>query len=179
MASLALWQSTQTSLAPQAPRNASQETKPSQSLQHGTNRAALRTTARGCCRWVTLPRAFHTTCLIWDFPLSGLSHTGGLIRSSSSYSGPIPKEWLRKMTLESMELAISQLPCRNGRKPLCTQLKRRGGISTEVLTRWLHIFLPQGFLSNMYIKAEAEHILKLISPVCNQWLIRFPAMQRD
>lgn len=28
---------------------------------------------------VTLPRVFHMTCLIWDFPLAGLSHTRGLI----------------------------------------------------------------------------------------------------
>lgn len=56
------------------------------------------------------------TCLIWDFPLAGLSHTGELISSSSSYSGPIPKEWLRKMTAKHTKVAISQLPRGNGEK---------------------------------------------------------------
>lgn len=32
------------------------------------------------------------TCLTWTFQLAGLSHTGGLINSSSCYSGSIPKE---------------------------------------------------------------------------------------
>lgn len=119
--------------------------------------------------WVTLCRAFHTTCLVWDFPPAELSYMGDLVSSSSERSHPRPRAHQR------CPFHICHVGAAT--EPLCSQLKKPHAISAGILARWPHIFLPQGLLSNMYVKDEAEHTFNWISPIGNQGLIRFPEMQ--